>query len=157
MPRDGQAPPAVVIGLGMPIDLPDLLRIEQVFGADALSRRSLFDFIRSPSGRVFVASIDGRIVGDAIVLRPRKRRKARLYSLVVDPKARGCGIGARLLQYVEDWTAAQGRTHLTLEVRRDNSAAIALYEKASYYRIGEVSRYYADGTDALRYEKKVGL
>lgn len=157
MPPDGPGPGAVVIGLGMPADLPDLLRIEQVFGADALSRRSMFDLVRSSAGRVFVARVGGRIVGDAIVLRPRKRKKARLYSLAVDASARCGGVGTRLLRYVEDWARSEGRTHLTLEVRADNGAAVALYEKLGYTRTGRAERYYADGTDALRYEKRLGV
>jgi ribosomal protein S18 acetylase RimI-like enzyme len=31
--------------------------------------------------------------------------------------------------------------------------AIRLYEHLGYRRIGEYVRYYADGTDALRFEK----
>ena len=40
-----------------------------------------------------------------------------------------------------------------LEVREDNSRAIDLYEKNGYQPIGRKPAYYADGADALRYEK----
>ncbi|MEJ0097539.1 MAG: hypothetical protein WDM84_05845 [Bauldia sp.] len=38
-------------------------------------------------------------------------------------------------------------------MREDNLPAIRLYERLGYRRIGRHARYYADGADALRYEK----
>ena len=35
----------------------------------------------------------------------------------------------------------------------DNAAAICLYERLGYRLIGRIQGYYADGIDALRYER----
>lgn len=42
---------------------------------------------------------------------------------------------------------------MRLEVREDNPRAVSLYEKNGYKAIGTRPDYYADGMDALRFEK----
>ena len=78
---------------------------------------------------------------------------ARLYSIATAPAARGRGLGATLLAAAEDAARARNCRALRLEVRVDNTAAIALYERAGYRRIGRYREYYEDGEDAWRYEK----
>jgi ribosomal protein S18 acetylase RimI-like enzyme len=56
----------------------------------------------------------------------------------------------------ERYAAAQGRQSLRLEVRCDNAAAIALYERLGFRQFGHYAGYYADGARALRFEKRVG-
>jgi ribosomal-protein-alanine N-acetyltransferase len=48
-------------------------------------------------------------------------------------------------------------TRIRLSVRAGNLAAIQLYKERGYRQIGQWSRYYQDGSDALVYEKKVRL
>jgi [ribosomal protein S18]-alanine N-acetyltransferase len=38
-------------------------------------------------------------------------------------------------------------------VRQDNAAAIRLYERRGYRRIGAYAAFYEDGADAWRYQK----
>ena len=38
---------------------------------------------------------------------------------------------------------------MTLEVRKSNQAAIALYEKFGFSPVNVVKRYYSDGEDAI--------
>jgi ribosomal protein S18 acetylase RimI-like enzyme len=78
---------------------------------------------------------------------------ARLYSIAVDPVARGSGLGAALLAAAERAARRRGVRRLRLEVRQDNPAAIALYETRGYRRIGARAAYYEDGADAWRYER----
>ncbi|HET9485053.1 MAG TPA: hypothetical protein VFO79_13925, partial [Xanthomonadales bacterium] len=49
-----------------------------------------------------------------------------------------------------------GATELSLEVGTRNRAAIALYERHGYRRIGLARNYYEDGGDAWRYTKPLG-
>ena len=83
-------------------------------------------------------------------------KTARIYSLAVDPRAwparRRARIAARLRALRARATAAIA---LRLEVRYDNAPAIALYEKLGYREFGRYPGYYADGAEALRFEKRL--
>ena len=102
-----------------------------------------------PSRRHRAAGPGGRLCAAAV---PCHARRARLYSLAVDPQARGLGL-ARSLVAAEAEALRRGAAALTLEVRVDNEAAIRLYEALGYRGLGRRSDYYEDGADALRYEK----
>ena len=69
------------------------------------------------------------------------------------PAARGSGLGAALLEACEAEALRRGCARLRLEVRPDNTFAIALYEKHGFRIIGRKPGYYADGTEALDMEK----
>jgi [ribosomal protein S18]-alanine N-acetyltransferase len=63
-------------------------------------------------------------------------------NLAIDPAWRRRGLGRRLLAAVLAEAGAMGAPHVTLEVRRSNSAALALYEGAGFKIIGVRSGYY---------------
>jgi len=52
---------------------------------------------------------------------------AHLEALVVDPRARGTGLGKRLMQHCEARVRALGASSLTLHVFQRNARARALY------------------------------
>jgi [ribosomal protein S18]-alanine N-acetyltransferase len=137
----------------------DLALLEELeratFASDRLKRRTLSALIRSPSAHVLVAGRGGTIIGSAVVLTRRGSRVARLYSLSVDRRMSGRGIGSRLLAAAEEAASGAGAERLRLEVRADNATAISLYERRGYVRIGRRDDYYEDGAPALRYEREI--
>jgi len=147
----------VRLRLARPADVPALAALERAsFSSDRLSPRQLTWHASGRSNaRFVVAERGGEIVGNALVFFRRGARRARLYSIVVDGTARGLGLGGRLLERVERVAKATGATELGLEVRTRNAAAIALYEREGYVRVGTKRRYYEDGADAARYLKKL--
>jgi|APSaa5957512576_1039674.scaffolds.fasta_scaffold164665_1 ribosomal-protein-alanine acetyltransferase len=60
------------------------------------------------------------------------------------------GIAQALLTFAIKQAEQQG-LKIHLEVRRDNLAAIAMYEKAGFIKIASRKKYYTDGCDALLY------
>jgi ribosomal-protein-alanine acetyltransferase len=136
-------------------DLPRLVEIENgVFAGDRLSRRALARHLRSPTAALLVAAAPpDRVVAYALLLFRATARRARLYSLAVDPDARGQGLARTLVAAAEAEARRRGAAALTLEVRVDNRPAISLYEALGYRGSGRRSDYYEDGADALRYEK----
>lgn len=70
---------------------------------------------------VYVAEIEGRIVGLASFYRPDNF----LHSLYVDEAARGQGVGSALLAHVR--SIADGR--ISLKVQKLNTGAIAFYRR----------------------------
>ncbi|MEO6798315.1 MAG: GNAT family N-acetyltransferase [Rhodanobacter sp.] len=136
-------------------DLDDLVALEQrTFDGDRMSRDQYRRHLDSDSAQILLASAGQRAFFGSVVLFFRKRSSvARVYSLATQPEARGQGIGAALLEAAVAASRRRGCRVLRLEVRTDNAAAIALYERTGYQRIGEYRHFYEDGADAWRYEK----
>jgi ribosomal protein S18 acetylase RimI-like enzyme len=139
---------------GRPADLAALCEIEtRSFAADRLSRRSFRRLMGSPSARLRVAVMGDDIVGYHVVFRRAGSTVARLYSIAVAAAARGRGLGTRLLGDAERQAKRAGALVLRLEVRPDNAGAIRLYAERGFEPIGRHRDYYADGSDALRFQK----
>jgi ribosomal protein S18 acetylase RimI-like enzyme len=139
-----------------PSDIDALVNLEhRVFATDRLSRRSLRHLLRSLTAEVLVAEEAGGLVGTAIVLFRAGSNLARLYSIAVAPDMEGRGIATTLLDAVEDQARARKRRAIRLEVHETNHAAISRYRKSGYREFGRIRRYYDDGGDALRFEKRL--
>ncbi|WP_242390356.1 GNAT family N-acetyltransferase/peptidase C39 family protein [Polymorphum gilvum] len=144
----------VTVRTARPQDVGALVPLEnRCFTTDRMSRRSFRRFLDSPTARLLVAEADDRIAGYALILLRRGTALARLYSLAVDPEARGTGMAARLLKACEQAAFDDDRIVLRLEVREDNAAALRLYARSGYRRCGVVPDYYEDGCTAIRMEK----
>ncbi|MFF7453878.1 GNAT family N-acetyltransferase [Kitasatospora sp. NPDC008115] len=87
-------------------------------------------FARADAVHVVAVAADGRPVGlaggvpgDGV---------SELRSVWVGPRARGQGVGDRLLAAVEAWARLQGSAALRLAVLPGNTAAVALYRRHGY-------------------------
>jgi [ribosomal protein S18]-alanine N-acetyltransferase len=139
-----------------PDDLPRLLALEARFPGDRITSRQFLHHMRSHSARLRVADIlDHPVSGYALVFLRRGSTLARLYSIAVDPAARGRGLGHVLLADAERAARAGGADRLRLEVRVENTAAIALYLARGYEEFARYIGYYDDGSDALRFERRL--
>jgi len=136
-----------------PTDLPQLLALESLFPGDRLTARQLRHHIATGRHLFRVAADASGLLGYALVFLRRGSQRARLYSLIVSPEARGLGLGRRLLADAETGAGAEGCNRLGLEVRADNAAAIGLYRSAGYGELAPRPGYYDDGMDALRFER----
>lgn len=138
-------------------DLDALTALEQrCFSSDRLSRRSFRKWLkRQHSGLIVAVDDDDALAGYALVLLHPGTRLARLYSIAVDPQQRGRNLGEKLMEAAEEYALQQRRPYLRLEVRKDNPAAIALYEKRGYRLFAQTPDYYEDHQDALRYQKRL--
>ena len=141
---------------GFKTDLPELLTIEQFcFSTDRLSERSFRTFIRGEHSSLFVAEYERRLVGYVVVLYRAGTSLARLYSLAILPEMRGHHLATQLMAVAEQEAREQKCVYMRLEVRVDNPAAIALYEKLGYQRVGQIEEYYEDGVDAWKLERPI--
>ncbi|WP_085586933.1 MULTISPECIES: peptidase C39 family protein [unclassified Pseudomonas] len=137
-------------------DLPALMALEtQCFTTDRLTARSFQWMITRAHGQLWVATHAGQLAGYALVLFHRGTSLARLYSIAIAATARGVGLGRQLLQRIEACALEHDCAYLRLEVRTDNPAAIALYERNGYRRFALIHDYYEDHADALRLEKRI--
>ncbi len=142
-----------------PVQLADLDALEalekRTFDTDRLSRRSFRRWISGEHRAFKVATVDGVLAGYILIILHRGTRLARLYSIAVDSQMRGRGLGRKLIEAGEKAARKAGRIDMRLEVRKDNDAAIQLYEQLGYHRFGEYEDYYEDHQDAFRYQKRI--
>lgn len=135
-------------------DVAALTRLEhKAFTGDRICARSWRALIASGSATVNIASSAGGIAGATVLLRRARTSVARLYSLAVDPAARGQGVARRLLEAAIERARATGASVLRLETRVDNAAAQSLFGHYGFVRFDCKPAYYDDGTDALRFQK----
>lgn len=138
-------------------DADSLVELEAAsFDADRVSKSSFRRLAPRPTAALRVASAGGRIEGYALLLFRARSGVARLYSIAVDEQARGKGLAQALMRDMEAIARRRGCDRLRLEVRSDNDPAIRLYRRLGYRQFGRYRDYYADGTDALRFERSLG-
>ncbi len=76
--------------------------------------------------------------------------EVQIHAITAHPALRRAGIGTQLLAHMLDAGGAAGARTATLEVRRTNAPAIALYTRAGFRSVHVRARYYADNDeDAL--------
>jgi putative acetyltransferase len=112
-------------------------------------RRYLKALRRHPHAAVFVAEIDGRIVGRLSVARdphPASFHVADL-GLMVAAGHRRRGVGRALLARTVDWAREARVRKLELHVFPHNGPAIALYESFGFTREGYRREHYRRGTE----------
>jgi [ribosomal protein S18]-alanine N-acetyltransferase len=115
----------------------------QVFRDELEREWARVDVVREPTGgdasRV-VAFCNYWIVRDEI----------HLLAIATHPELRRHGHADRLMQHLLDVARRHACRYITLEVRRSNAAAIAMYRAHGFLAVGLRPRYYQeDGEDAL--------
>lgn len=86
---------------------------------------------------MLVAKEGGEIIGDASLNRyPRRMNHRGELGITVVRSHWRRGVGSVLLQKVIDFAKKNGMEYIDLTVRSDNHAAIALYRKFGFHKIG---------------------
>ncbi len=82
--------------------------------------------------RCWIAEMNGENVGCVMLVKDEQPGVARLRLLLVDPKARGLGLGARLVDESVRFARGVGYTKITLWTHSILSAARHVYERAGF-------------------------
>jgi len=140
------------------VDLNHLKSMEERgFTGDRFRPEQLRYLLTKAKASTLLAEMDGTPAGMAIMLWRKRLSNGRLYDIVVDPSMRGRGIGARLLEQCLKEAKRRKCQTVSLEVRFDNTGAIAMYEKNGFRRDRELHDYYTDGSSAIRMVRNMTL
>ena len=90
--------------------------------------------------RCWIAEMDGENVGSIMLVKDDKPGIARVRLLIVDPKARGLGVGAKLVDESVKFARQAGYRGVTLWTHSILTAARHIYEKAGFTLTGSEKR-----------------
>jgi ribosomal-protein-alanine N-acetyltransferase len=138
----------LVVAAACEADLEAIDEIEQHSFKSPWPRETFAAELAREHARVDVARLDGRVV--AFCNYWLVATEVHIHVIATHPDFRGRGIARRLLDHVLAQARQTGYALATLEVRRSNEPAIALYERAGFRTVHVRARYYQDdGEDAL--------
>lgn len=99
-----------------------------------------------PERSLFIAWLNGAIVGSAQLVRPPRNNEAQAFAAAITtnfiaPFARGHGLARDITIAVERMAREDGFSHLSLDVRETQTAAIRLYQSLGYEHWGTNPNY----------------
>ena len=130
-------------------DIEAVTALEDALFDDAWTPEMFWDELAQGESRTYlVVTEDDAVVAYAgLAAMPDE---AYVQTIGVDPAHQRRGIGARLLTALMDDARRRGLPRVGLEVRVDNAAAIAMYERFGFRGIAVRKAYYQpSGADAL--------
>jgi len=102
---------------------------------------------RPGTDRGWIATVDGRRAGCVLYVH-ESAKTAKLRTLLVEPEARGHGLGARLVGAVIEHARGQGHEELVLWTNDILTAARRIYERAGFVKTSEAP-HHAFGHDLV--------
>ncbi|MDT0617056.1 N-acetyltransferase [Salinisphaera sp. P385] len=139
-----------------PADLDAIVALERrCFDRDTQTRRSLRYLLTRANAINLAAECDGRLTGYLTLLLRRGAQAARVYSIAVDPAARGRGLAGQLLHAAEAHATRRDCNRMVCEVRASNQTSLALFTSHGYQRKRDLPAYYPGGEDGVRLEKRL--
>lgn len=112
------------------------------FGAEGVplnveaERAYLDGQVQSHNNIQLLAKINDEIIGTASLNRQQNRMSHRAeFGISVKKVWWGCGVASTLMKYILAFAKETGVEQINLEVRSDNSRAIALYKKFGFHKL----------------------
>jgi ribosomal-protein-alanine N-acetyltransferase len=142
------APPAAAVEIRRLTyaDLPQVVAIERRAFTTPWSLAMFVLELSKPSGICLAAEVESELVG--YIICSRYDTVWHVMNVAVDTDRRRRGIATALIGALLERVGDDAQ--VTLEVRRSNTGALALYERFGFRSAGVRPRYYADnGEDAV--------
>lgn len=126
----------------------------RVWGDDAVEQM-VSDALKEQPDGVFVAEINGNVIGFAIVLYREWFNIAYLDYIQVKAEWINRGVGHSLIEKCISWAREHGARIIYTETGKDNEIAIKFYKKHDFKITGCIPDYYQKGLDAVILVKKL--
>lgn len=101
------------------------------------------DAARDPSG-IFVAEIDGRIIGFISTWQDREAGIGHIPNLSLEPDCRGKGFGRQLIEFALQRFREAGLTHAKIETLEQNAIGNHLYTSLSFREVARQVHFLAE-------------
>ncbi len=140
-------------------DIPQVMKLlELVFGGtlDVEGQRMLSDSTRASQGPAFlwrlnpassklalgfVWEMHGRIIGNVTLLTTKTEGRYQVVNVAVHPDFRRRGIARGLMQQVTGMVQQRNGREILLQVEKNNSSAITLYQSLGYEALGSMTNW----------------
>lgn len=99
--------------------------------------------------RCWIAERHGQRLGSVFVVKDAKKGHARLRLLLVEPSARGTGLGRRLVEQCIAFARDKGYRKLVLWTHANLGAARAIYRKTGFRKLGRTEAHTTFGPRAV--------
>jgi len=129
-----------------------LFEIEmECFKSEAFTKQQIAHLLTNKNCISLVAKENDKIIGFIIgmVYVEDNVLTGHVLTIDVSPSYRRKGIGIKLLQELEKIFIDKQVKVSRLEVREDNIAALGLYQKLGYKKVGKLHHYYGDAHGIL--------
>lgn len=119
-------------------DIPEVTAIEKQCFSQPWSEQGFMDGMNAPA--VFLVAEEEAVTGyiGMYVSAP----EGEIANVAVAKSARRRGCGKALICAMQEWASEHGITRIVLEVRSSNVAAIRLYEKMGFVKLGVRRNFY---------------
>lgn len=136
---------AGLVRLATENDIAEIAAIEQRCFSDPWSENA-FRSCLNENTDLFVLEAEGSVCGYAVFDRTLGN-EAELHNIAVAPEMRGRGLSRILMDALVASAKKNGVERVMLEVRASNEAAIALYTKYNFEKVGLRPGYYRHPTE----------
>ena len=130
-------------------DMPDVLDIERACFENAWDEEDFLTCLRTRNCIGMVAEHKHEIVG--FMVYELHKSKLRILNFAVAPRAQGLGVGAQLIQRLQDKLSQQRRKQIIADVRETNLYAQLFFRAMGFRCVGVLRNHYED-TDEDAYE-----
>ena len=131
-------------------DIKEIAELEKEYFSEPWSEDSLKDELTNETARFFVLRDNEKLLG--YIGANNICGEVYITNVAVNSACRGKGYGKILVNHLLKQSELEKALFVTLEVRKSNANAIALYEKCGFKKIGERKNFYSKPTeDALIY------
>ena len=123
-------------------DIDGIAEIEKECFSAQWSRNGISEELDNENAHFLAAVCDNRVLGYIGV--HEVCGEAYIDNIAVRSEYRQLGLGEKLLIAAQEGAFSRKCEFISLEVRKSNSAALSLYEKLGYEKVGERKNFYTD-------------